>query len=135
MKYLHVLTLSVLAATALTSCGPPTNPAPKEADYDKLKYSNETYIDPDTGKAFTGIAHQKYKDGKTSSEWPFKDGRIHGVVIEWYPNGKPKAATEFENGERHGKNTEWTEAGLLYRERVYGEGEKILSEKNYEAGK
>ena len=144
MKLLPALFLPLLAIL-LSSCGPPkatdtpakeeeaTTP-PKEADYKKLGYANDIFTDPDTKKPFTGIARQKYPDGTTQGEYPFKNGRFHGMVKEWYKNGKPSAETEFVNGERTGKNIEWTEAGLIYRERVY-DHDKIVSEKNHEAGK
>lgn len=129
MKLLSPLPALLLTTLILSSCGPP-----KEAEYTKLGYSNNVFTDPDTGKGFTGIAHQKYPDGKPRGEYPFKDGRFHGKVKEWYPNGKPSAETEFENGERTGKNIEWTEAGLPFRERIYDK-DRIVSEKNFEAGK
>jgi antitoxin component YwqK of YwqJK toxin-antitoxin module len=103
-------------------------------DYDKLAYSNDVFSDPATGAPFTGIARQKYPDGKQRGEYPFKDGRFHGTVKEWHPNGKPSAETEFKNGERSGKNIEWTAAGQPYRERLY-DHDHIVSEKNYDAAK
>lgn len=129
MKLLPVLTLFLCSAMMLASCG-----KPKEADYTKLGYSNNVFTDPDTGKGFTGIARQKQPDGKLRGEYPFKNGLFHGTVKEWHPNGKPSAETEFKNGERCGRNIEWTEAGLPFRERVY-DRDKIISEKNYDAGK
>jgi len=126
MKALLPLLSSLLL---LTSCSPP-----KEIDYGKLKYSNDFYLDPDTGKGFTGIAHQKYPDGKPQGTFPFKDGRLHGTVQEWYANGKMKSETEFKDGERSGKNTECTEAGAIYNERIY-DHDHIVSEKNYDAAK
>lgn len=129
MKHLPALPFLLFSAILLASCGPP-----KEADYAKLGYADNVFTDPDTGKGFTGIARQKYPDGKLRGEYPFKNGRFHGTVKEWYPNGKPSAETEFKNGERSGRNIEWTEAGLPYRERVY-DRDRIVSEKNYEAGK
>jgi antitoxin component YwqK of YwqJK toxin-antitoxin module len=163
MKPLPTLTLLLAAALLLPSCGPsneakPVNPVPagsattksdavspsteaaskatppKEADYDSLKYSNGIYLDPDTGKPFTGIARQKHPDDTPRGEYPLKDGRFEGTVKEWYANGKPSAETEFKNGERSGRNIEWTEYGLPYRERVY-DGDRIVSEKNFELGK
>lgn len=130
MKAPTALLTLLLPLLLLASCSPP-----KDADYDKLGYSNGVFSDPATKAPFTGIARQKYKDGKQRAEYPFKNGRFHGTVKEWHPNGKPSAETEFKNGERSGKNTEWNLDGSLYRERVYGEGEKILSEKNYDAAK
>jgi antitoxin component YwqK of YwqJK toxin-antitoxin module len=128
MKLVSLILTAALSAT-LTSCSPP-----KEADYSKLGYANSVFTDPDTGAGFTGVARQKYPDGKLRGEYPLKNGRFHGTVKEWYPNGKPSAETEFKNGERSGRNIEWTEAGLPFRERVY-DHDHIVSEKNYDAGK
>lgn len=129
MKLLPALPILLFFAALLSSCGPP-----KEVDYKTLSYSDNVFTDPETGKGFTGIARQKYPDGKLRSEFPFKNGRFHGTLKEWYQNGKPLSETEFRNGERSGKNIEWTEAGLLYQERVY-DRDKIVSEKKYESGK
>ncbi len=130
MKSLLLLTLLLFASgLLLTSCS-----KPKEADYEKLGYSNNVFSDPETGTAFTGIARQKYPDGKLRGEYPFKNGKFHGTVKEWHPNGKPSSETEFKDGERSGQNKEWTDAGLPYRERVY-DRDRIVSEKNFDAGK
>lgn len=118
-----------LVSFVFASCG-----KPKEVPYKKLGYENNGFTDPDSGKPFSGLARDHYKDGTLKAEFPIKNGRLHGVVKEWHPNGKPLAETQFVNGERTGQNREWTEAGLLYRERVY-DRDKIVSEKNYEAGK
>jgi antitoxin component YwqK of YwqJK toxin-antitoxin module len=129
MKAPTLLATLLIPFLLLTSCSPP-----KEIDYDKLKYSNDFYLDPDTGKGFTGIARQKYPDGKQKAEYPFKEGRFHGTVKEWHPNGKPSAETEFKNGERSGKNIEWTATGAIYNERVY-DHDHIVSEKKPEPTK
>lgn len=113
----------------LAACG-----KPKELPYKDLGYSDNVFTDPATKKAFTGLARDYHKDGTLKAEFPFKNGLFHGTVKEWHPNGKPLAETEFQKGLRTGKNREWTEAGLLYRERVYDQ-DRIVSEKNYEAGK
>jgi antitoxin component YwqK of YwqJK toxin-antitoxin module len=129
MNSLPALLLFLGAAILLASCG-----RPKEADYNKLGYSDGVYSDPDTGKEFTGIARQKDRDGKIRGEYPFKNGRMHGTVKEWHASGKPSAETEFENGERSGRNIEWTEDGALFRERRY-EHDRIITETNHGAGK
>lgn len=129
MKLPPIFFLAVAASFLLASCAPP-----KEADYSKLGYNDNVFTDPDTNKGFTGIAKQTYPDGKRRGEYPFKDGKFHGTVKEWYPNGKPSAETEFQNGERVGNNIEWTEAGLIFRKRVY-DHDKIVSEQNFDAGK
>ena len=129
MKLLPALLSLLCPVSLMVSCAPP-----KEADYAKLDYKDNVFTDPDTGKGFTGIARQKYPDGRLRGEYPFKNGLFHGTVKEWHANGKPSAETEFRNGERTGRNIEWTEAGLPFRERVY-DRDKIVSEKNYDAGR
>lgn len=123
--HLAVLCLPLL----ICACG-----KPKELLYRKLAYVDNVFTDPDTGKGFSGIARDYHKNGRLKAEFPFKNGLFHGTVKEWHPNGKPMAETEFKKGERCGRNMEWTEAGLPYRERVY-DHDRIVSEKNYEAGK
>jgi antitoxin component YwqK of YwqJK toxin-antitoxin module len=129
MKAPTALVTLLLPLLLLTSCSPP-----KEIDYSKLKYSNDVFTDPATKAPFTGIARQKYPDGKQRAEYPFKNGRFDGTVKEWHPNGKPSAETAFKNGERSGKNIEWTADGKPFRERVY-DHDHIVSEKNYDAAK
>lgn len=123
------LTAVCFAALLLCSCG-----KSKELPYSKLGYADNVFTDPETGKGFSGIAKDYHKNGQLKAEFPFKDGRFHGIVKEWYANGKPLSETGFKNGERCGRNFEWTEAGLPYRQRVY-DRDKIVEEKNFEAGK
>ena len=128
MKHAHYLCL-VCSIYLLASCE-----KPKELPYSKLGYVDNVFTDPETQKGFSGVARDYYKGGKLKAEFPIKNGRFHGVVKEWYANGKPLSETEFKHGERCGRNVEWTEVGLLYRERVY-DHDRIVSEKNFEAGK
>src|SRR5688572_13276925 len=88
-------------ALTVSSCG-----KPKEVPYKKLKYLNNAFADPETGKSFSGISKEYYPDGKLKAEYPIKDGLFNGTVKEWHPNGKPLAETEFVKGERVGKNRE-----------------------------
>ncbi|MEZ0390016.1 MAG: toxin-antitoxin system YwqK family antitoxin [Verrucomicrobium sp.] len=129
MRRLPLLLIASALCVSLTSCG-----KAKEVPYKKLGYSDNVFTDPETGKRFTGVSKDYYKDGTLKAEYPFKNGLFEGTVKEWHPNGKPLAETAFVKGERTGQNREWTEAGLLYRERVY-DRDKIVSEKNFEAGK
>ena len=129
MKNRTALLLSC-ALALLPSCE-----KPKEMDYKKLGFDGvNSFIDPDTKKGFTGIAHDWYSEGKMKAEYPFKNGLMHGTVIEWYANGKKRGETVFDSGERCGKNSEWNEDGSLFQERVY-DHDRIVTEKKYNAGK
>lgn len=130
MKRLTLQFIACVATVMLTSCE-----KPQEIEYSKLAYDGvNTFLDPATKKGFTGIAHDRYPDGKPKAEFSFKNGLMHGTVTEWYPNGKKKAETVFDSGERCGKNSEWNESGSLFQERVY-DHDRIVSEKKYGADK
>ncbi len=101
---------------------------PKEVSYTKLGYDNGILIDPDTKQAFTGIARDHHKNGAIKSEYPIKDGKLHGTIKEWFPDGKPLSEIEYFNGEHHGLCKEWTSDGKPYRECVY-EHDHLVSEK------
>ncbi len=118
--------LAALCAFSLltTSCG-----KPKEIGYDKLGYDNGIFTDPETKQGFTGIARDYHKkNGGLKSEYPMKDGKLHGMVKEWFPDGKPLSEIEYRNGEHHGLCKEWTADGKPFCERVY-ENDHLVSEK------
>lgn len=105
---------------------------PKEISYSKLGYENGIFTDPDTRQGFTGIARDFHKKGGAlKSEYPMKDGKLHGTVREWFPDGKPLSEIEYREGEHHGLCKEWTADGKLFCERVY-EKDRLVSEKKIE---
>jgi antitoxin component YwqK of YwqJK toxin-antitoxin module len=128
-----VLYLSFCLALFTTVCLPAAEPEPKlkstEVTYKELKWVDDVYFL--NGQAYTGIARDKYKDGKLKGEYPFHEGRLHGVVREWWENGQLSTETNFDHGKRHGLNRYWSKAGQLTKEQVY-EQDKSVSEKHYE---
>jgi len=102
---------------------------PKEISYNKLGYDNGIFIDPETKQGFTGIARDYHKkSGALKSEYPMKEGKLHGTVREWFPDGKPLSEIEYRNGEHHGLCKEWTADGQPFCERVF-EHDRMVSEK------
>jgi len=103
---------------------------PKSAvvGYDELVWKNDVYLHE--GQPFTGLAIAVHDDGKPKGEYPYLDGRFHGVVREWWENGVQAVETHFEKGKRHGKNTYWDQKGRLTKEQVY-EQDHSVSEKHY----
>jgi antitoxin component YwqK of YwqJK toxin-antitoxin module len=120
----HFLTFLLMAAAPLSA-----EPAAAEVPYAKLEWKDDVYFWQ--GKPFTGVAKDKHKDGKPKGEYPFKDGRLHGVVREWWDNGQLSTETHFENGQRHGLNRYWSMKGELMKEQVY-ERDKSVSEKHFD---
>lgn len=124
MKSLFFLTL---LTTASLIAADETKPA--EVTYKELKWQDDVYFLQ--GKPFTGLAKDKHKDGKPKGEYPFLEGRLHGVVKEWWDNGQISTETHFEKGQRHGLNRYWSKKGQLMKEQVY-ERDKSVSEKHYD---
>jgi antitoxin component YwqK of YwqJK toxin-antitoxin module len=103
--------------------------APDAVPYAKLEWKDDVYFWE--GKPFSGLAKAQHKDGKPKGEYPFKEGRLHGVVKEWWDNGQLSTETHFENGQRHGLNRYWSKAGNLMKEQVY-DHDKSVSEKHFD---
>ena len=105
--------------------------APKSAGvtYKELKWQDDVYYL--NGQPYTGLAKDTFKDGKPKGEYPFKDGKLHGVVKEWWENGQLSTETNFENGQRHGLNRYWSKQGQLMKEQVY-DRDRSISEKHHE---
>lgn len=105
---------------------------PKELGYDKLGYNNGIFTDPETKQGFTGIARDYHKKtGALKSEYPMKDGKLHGTVREWFPDGKKLSEIEYRNGEHHGLCKEWKSDGTPFCERVF-EHDHMVREKKIE---
>lgn len=97
--------------------------------YSQLEWKDDVFFL--AGKPYTGMARDNHKNGKPRAEYPFKEGRLHGVVKEWWDNGQLSTETHFENGKRHGLNRYWSKSGKLMKEQVY-EHDKSVSEKHYD---
>jgi antitoxin component YwqK of YwqJK toxin-antitoxin module len=104
------------------------NREPIEASYDDLVWKNDLYLLG--GNPFTGTARALHPNGKPKAEYPFVDGRSHGIVREWWENGQQSVETHFENGQRHGSNRYWNPEGKLTKEQIY-DHDKSISEKHY----
>lgn len=116
MKRRSVATLLLLVAVALIVAyflRPPL----EVVRYDDLVWKNDVYFH--ANKPFTGVALATHEDGKPKGEYPFTDGRFHGLVREWWETGVQAVETHFEKGQRHGKNTYWDQNGRLTKEQVY----------------
>lgn len=121
------LCLLLLSASPVL-LSPACRKAPVEAAYDDLVWKNDLFwLD---GKPFTGIARAAHGDGKPKSEYPFREGRLHGVVREWWDNGVQSTETHFEHGKRHGGNKYWDREGKLTKEQVY-EHDRSVSVRHY----
>ncbi len=121
------LTLALLLFALFSAAAPAAEPP--EVSYSQLEWKDDVFFL--NGKPYTGVARDKHKDGKPKAEYPFKDGRLHGVVKEWWENGQLSTETHFDGGQRHGLNRYWAKSGELMKEQMY-EHDKSVSEKHFE---
>ena len=119
------LALALLLSTLPLLAAEPT----REVTYKELKWQDDVYFLE--GKLYSGVARDKHKNGHIKGEYPFLEGRLHGVVKEWWENGQLSTETHFEKGQRHGLNRYWTQKGHLMKEQVY-DHDKSVSEKHYD---
>jgi antitoxin component YwqK of YwqJK toxin-antitoxin module len=82
-------------------------------------------------KPFTGVGVRKYPNGKKEGEFPFKDGKAHGLLTGWYENGKKHSEATLKDGKRHGLFTQWYENGQKKEEGTFKDG-KLISDKSWD---
>jgi antitoxin component YwqK of YwqJK toxin-antitoxin module len=130
----QLLTL-LLCALCLASCekqqSAPVEKQPAEVDFDDKNFEmlNEGKEATYKGKPYTGLIRNKHSNGKTAGEYPYIDGKMHGVMKEWWENGQQSAETNFDHGQRHGLNRYWDMKGHQTKEQIY-DHDKSISEKH-----
>ena len=87
--------LLLLLLAGLAACSPKSEPpaAGPVAEYAALEWRDDVYFLD--GKPFTGLARDTHKNGKPKGEYPFREGRLHGVVREWWDNGQLSTETNL----------------------------------------
>jgi hypothetical protein len=68
---------------------------------------------------FTGLAVERWPNGKLKQRWPMEDGKWHGLVEEWDASGQQRVATNFDHGARNGKNTYWNPDGSVQKMQLF----------------
>jgi antitoxin component YwqK of YwqJK toxin-antitoxin module len=80
-------------------------------------------------KPFTGVAIDRYPDGKLKQRWPMVDGKWHGLVEEWDASGQQRVATNFDHGQRNGENTYWNPDGTVQKKQLFDHDQLLKEEK------
>jgi antitoxin component YwqK of YwqJK toxin-antitoxin module len=93
-------------------------------DWEALTYDPDTGQYCLTGKPFTGVTKNRWRDGTLRSLGHHKDGVENGVSVAWYPNGQIKLYSEMEDDVYHGWHMEWSEDGAKRVEAHYTEGRR-----------
>ncbi len=73
-----------------------------------------------------GLHRERFPNGRPSSEYAIKDGRMEGVSLRWHPNGVMSHEEHYHKGLRHGLTSQWNAKGELLGTCDFKEGTGIL---------
>ncbi len=119
MKKISLLSIALLCIGTLLQC----TPKPPPVAYADLEWKDDVYFMD--GKPYSGMATAEYSVGHPKGEYPFLDGKMHGLVREWWENGQPSVETNFDKGQRHGSNKYWRKDGSLMKEQIYDHDQAV----------
>ena len=60
-----------------------------------------------------------YENGQLEYEYPYKNGKSHGICKGWHENGQLQYEWPYKNGKSHGIHKGWHENGQLRGEWPY----------------
>ena len=75
---------------------------------------------PNETKPFTGgFVYRSRRNGQTSSEEHYKNGKLDGKCTKWHGNGQTSSEEYYKNGKLDGKCTKWYGNGQTSSEEYY----------------
>ena len=102
-----------------------------------------TYLKFDM-KPVNGVVYSIYRDGRSTSETNFKDGKPDGLSRIWNYKGQLIHETNYMNEVQHGKLRRWHEDGRIMYEtefvngtgvdKLYHDNGQLWSETNFKGG-
>ena len=121
MRRLTFSTLLALLSLLLVAC----EKQPAEVDFSdpNVEMTNEGKSASYKTSPYTGLIRRKHSNQKVAGEYPYVNGKMHGVMKEWWENGQQSAETNFDHGQRHGLNRYWNQEGKQIKEQIYENGE------------
>lgn len=67
------------------------------------------------GKPFTGIAIDRFTDGRLARMLTLRKGLQHGNTYLWYPDGSPQMSATYRKGQLQGRFLGWYQSGgIIY---------------------
>jgi len=128
MRRFSLPTLLALLSLVLVAC----EKQPAEVDFSdpNVEMTDEGKTARYKTSPYTGLIRRKHSNQNVAGEYPYVNGKMHGVMKEWWENGQPSAETNFANGQRHGLNRYWDMKGKLTKEQTY-DHDKSVSEKYF----
>jgi len=81
----------------------------------------ETITDS-AGKPFSGVAFEKYPNGRLLRAMDLKDGKKNGLLLLWYPDGAPQMSAVYRNGILNGRFLGWYANGSVIYDLMLNNG-------------
>ena len=103
-------------------------------DGSKLVKRDGLWYESDSETPFTGVAVEKYENGKKKWEATYNYGWLEGLFTQWHENGKKKSEVTLKNGKPEGLLTAWHANGQKKGEATYKNGKKVSETKWDEEG-
>jgi antitoxin component YwqK of YwqJK toxin-antitoxin module len=99
------------------------------------KKKNDTYIDQQTGKPYTGAAFDKYPNGQKGMQGKIVNGKFDGLWTWWYEDGSKKRETTYKNGQKTGYSYWWYKNGVKKSEIRFAFNKNVEQKRWDEKGK
>ena len=77
----------------------------------ELDVINGLFYQPNTIKPYSGVAFDKFPNGKKRMEMPIRNGKVHGTSKEWMDTGQKILQSDYQDGIHHGRETQWYTIG------------------------
>lgn len=74
------------------------------------------------GEAFSGIAFERFPNGKLQRAVSYLNGKQDGLMQLWYPDGAPQMCASYKNGVLHGRFLGWYQTGGVIYDMVINRG-------------
>jgi antitoxin component YwqK of YwqJK toxin-antitoxin module len=79
----------------------------------ELQVVSDTYLKDN--EPFSGIAFERFENGRLSRVVSLFRGKQHGPMYLWYPDGAPQMSANYRNGKLHGRFLGWyRNGGIIY---------------------
>lgn len=74
------------------------------------------------GKPFSGVAYERYPNGRLLRAMELKAGKKHGLLLVWYPDGTPQMSVNYREGILHGRFLGWYNNGSVIYDMTLNNG-------------
>lgn len=85
-----------------------------------LEQAAELYLQG--GQPFSGLAYERFDNGRLSRLVTLKDGQTHGPTYLWYPDGAPQMSANYRQGRLQGRFLGWYRHGGVIYDMVIARG-------------